>query len=270
MSTIRFERLFNRRERAVIIAIDHGEFDGPIPGMINLPETVLKIDSAVDGILLSPGMLPHCRDAFNYKGAPMAVARLNWSTVYCFQWGYKDSATVPAFRPKEALRLGADAVLISLTIETGSESQDAHNVEVFRDLCGEAKEFGLPVIGEYYPAEPEKLSPDELYRKVYVAARIISELGADLIKTFYTNDFRAVTGSCPVPVLGLGAEKLPTQLDALQLAADEVAEGAGGVVFGRNAIQVPDPAAFQRALCDVVKRGVSPEEAIKKYTVKDK
>ena len=269
MSNIRYDRLFNRSERAVIIAVDHGEFDGPIPGMIDLPQTAAKIDPAVDGILLSPGMLPHCKEAFNYKGAPLAIVRLNWSTVYCFQWKYKEAVTVPAFTPKEALRLGADAVLISLTLETESEAVDARNVEVFRSLCGEAKEYGLPVIGEYYPVEPDKLSPDEMHGKVFVASRIIAELGADLIKTYYTNNFQAITASCPIPILGLGAEKLPTQLDALKLAADEVADGAGGVVFGRNAIQVPDPAAFQRALCDVVKRDVSPGEAIERYNLKD-
>ncbi len=269
MENVRFERLFNRNERAVIIAADHGEFDGPIPGMINLPDTVSRIDPVVDGILLSPGMVPHCRHAFNYKGAPMSIVRLNWSTVYCFKWKYKEAVTVPAFRPKEALRLGADVVLVSLTLETGSEATDARNVEVFRDLCAEAKEYGLPVIGEYFPADAENLSPDELHNKVYVSARIISELGADLIKTFFTNNFTAVTESCPVPILGLGAEKRPTQLEALQLAADETAEGARGVVFGRNALQVPDPSAFQRALCDVVKRGVTPGDAVKKYGLKD-
>ena len=74
-----------------------------------------------------------------------------------------------------------------------------------------------------------------------------------------------MTESSPVPVLGLGAAKLPTQRAALQLAADEVAAGAGGVVFGRNAIQVPNPTAFQQALCDVVKRGMTPDEAVTKY-----
>jgi len=269
MSNIRFDRLFNRGDRAVIIAADHGEFDGPIPGMVNLPETVKKIDPVVDGVLLSPGMIPHCRHAFNYKGAPLAIARLNWSTVYCFKWEYKNAVTVPAFSPKEALKLGADVVLVSLTLQTGSEMTDALNVEVFRKLCAEAKDYGLPVIGEYFPAEPDSLSPQQLYEKVHVAARIISELGADLIKTFYTMNFENITESCPVPVLGLGAEKKPTQLEALQLAASEVAGGAGGVVFGRNAIQVPDPAAFQRALCDVVKRDVSPEEAAERHGLKD-
>ncbi len=268
MSNIKFERLFNRNERSVIIAMDHCEFDGPIPGMIDLAQTAAKVDSCVDGILLSPAMLPHCRHAFNYKGAPMAVVRLNWSTVYCYQWEYKDSVTVPAFSPAEALRLGADVALISLTLETGSEANDAHNVEVFRNLCNEAKQLGMPVVGEYYPAEPEKLSPEDLHKKVYACARIIAELGADLIKTFYTCRFKEVTRSCPVPVLGLGAAKCATQLDALKLAAMEVAGGAGGVVFGRNAIQVSNPAAFQRALCDVVKRGVSPATAAKKHKLR--
>ena len=268
-TNLRFERLFNRGERAVIVAMDHCEFDGPIPGMTDLAKTAAKVDACVDGILLSPAMLPHCRHAFNYKGAPMAVVRLNWSTVYCYQWNYRDSVTVPAFSPAEALRLGADVALISLTLETGSEANDARNVEVFRTLCREAKELGMPVIGEYYPADPDNLTPDELHAKVYACARIIAELGADLIKTFFTNQFKAVTASCPVPVLGLGAAKCPTQLKALQLAAEEVAGGAGGVVFGRNAIQVPDPAAFQRALCDVVKRGVKPAAAARRHKLVD-
>lgn len=268
-TNIRYERLFSRGERAVIVAMDHCEFDGPIPGMIDLAETARRVDPCVDGILLSPAMLPHVRHAFNYKGAPLAIARLNWSTVYCYQWKYKDSVTVPAFRPAEALRLGAEVALVSLTLETGSEANDAHNVEVFRSLCVEAKELGMPVIGEYYPAEPEALSPDDLHAKVYACARIIAELGADAIKTFYTNRFRAVTASCPVPVLGLGAAKTPTQLQALQLAEAEVRDGAGGVVFGRNAIQVFDPPAFQRALCDVVKRGMTAVRAVKKHKLRD-
>jgi DhnA family fructose-bisphosphate aldolase class Ia len=269
MANIRVERLFNGDKRCVIIAMDHCLFDGPIPGMEDLPETARKVAPCVDGILLSPGMLPHCAHALNYKGAPMAVVRLNWSTTYCFKWNYREACTVPAFRPAEALRLGADIALISLTLQTGSEATDAQNVEVFRRMCAESKDLGLPVIGEYFPAEAEKLTPEQLHASVYAGARIISELGADLIKTFYTEHFKTVTHSCPVPVLGLGATKLPTQIQALQLAAREVEDGAGGVVFGRNAIQVPDPIAFQTALCEVVKRGVSPADAARAHGLKD-
>jgi DhnA family fructose-bisphosphate aldolase class Ia len=262
---LRLQRLFNRKERAVIVAMDHCLFDGPTMGMINLTETAGKVAACVDGILLSPAMLPYCQDAFNYKGAPLAVVRLNWSTTYCFQWHYKQGATVPAFTAREALRWGGEVALVSLTLETGSEANDAHNVEIFRQICREAQELGMPVVGEYFPPEAETLAPDALQEKIYRGTRIIAELGADLIKTLYTRDFRSVTASSPVPVLGLGAAKLPTQRAALQLAADEVAAGAGGVVFGRNALQVPNPRAFQQALCDVVKRGLAPEAAVSKY-----
>jgi DhnA family fructose-bisphosphate aldolase class Ia len=90
-----------------------------------------------------------------------------------------------------------------------------------------------------------------------------------MIKTFNTNDFRKVTESCPVPIFGLGAEKTPTQIQALQLAADEIRDGARGVVFGRNAIQVNDPFAFQAALCEVVKNGLAPKEAVVKFKLKE-
>ncbi len=269
MRNIRYRRLFNRDERCVIIAMDHCLFDGPIPGMLDLSETARKVASCVDGILMSPGMLPHCSPAFDYKGAPMAVVRLNWSTTYCFKWKYDQAATVPAFHPAEALRLGADVALVSLTLETGSEETDARNIEVFRELCREAKDLGMPVVGEYFPVNAEQLSPEELQQKVFIGARIVSELGADLIKTFYTTDFKAVTSSCPIPILGLGAAKLPTQIKALELAAREVRDGAGGVVFGRNAIQVPDPISFQNALCDVVKHDVPPVEAARKHELKN-
>jgi len=39
---LRLGKLFNKGENAVIVAIDHGMFDGPIPGMINLEETSKK------------------------------------------------------------------------------------------------------------------------------------------------------------------------------------------------------------------------------------
>jgi DhnA family fructose-bisphosphate aldolase class Ia len=189
------------------------------------------------------------------------LVRLNWNTVYCFRWAYREALSVHAYSVEEALREGMDIPLVSLTLQTGSEERDAGNVEVYAQLVAEAHALGLPVIGEYFPAGHLEMTPDALHEDVLAGSRIAAELGADAIKTFYTKDFAAVTGSCPVPILGLGAEKLPTELDALKLAADEVRSGAGGVVFGRNAIQVSDPHAFQAALCEVVREGADPAKA---------
>jgi class I fructose-bisphosphate aldolase len=262
---IRLRRLFTSDQNAVIVAVDHGEFDGPLPGFIDLPEAIKAITPQVDGILLSPGMLSHCGHAFCYKGAPLPIMRLNWSTVYCFHWGYDEGFTVPAIRPAEAVARGAEIVLISLTLQTGDEALDAENVHGFCDLANEAKGLGLPVIGEIFPPSADELSAEELFEQVYTGCRIIAELGADAIKTFYTVNFDQVTAAVPIPIFGLGAEKTPREIDALQLARREIEGGARGVVFGRNVMQAQDPAKFIAALCEVVKEGRDPAEAAAEY-----
>jgi DhnA family fructose-bisphosphate aldolase class Ia len=257
---LRLQRLMGDG-RAVIIAIDHGLFDGLIPAMEDLPATAAKINPAVDAVLLAPGMIRHCHALFARPKRPLAMARLNWNTVYCFKLGYAKAKSVGSYDPAEALREGMDIALVSLTLQTGDEERDAANVEVFSRLTNACHAMGIPVVGEYFPAEHGNLSPEQLHENVLLGSRVVAELGADAIKTFHTCHFRAVTAACPVPVFGLGAEKLPTQADALALAQREIEEGAGGVVFGRNAIQVPNPFAFQAALCDVVKHGKAAADA---------
>jgi DhnA family fructose-bisphosphate aldolase class Ia len=252
--------------RAVIVACDHGEFDGPIPGMINLGETITRINPQVDGVLLSPGMIRHTGDYFTHKGAPLIIGRLNWDTVYCFHWGYNDAPAVEAFAPAEAAALGVEVALVSLTLKTGSEERDARNVEVFRRLTAQCHQLGLPVIGEYFPAYSDTLTPDEMYQQVKIGCRILAELGADMIKTFYTQQFNEVAAGCPAPIFALGAARLPTPLDALTLAHNEVNAGAQGVVFGRNALQVDNPLQFQTALIEVVKQGAAPDAAWQRAT----
>ncbi len=265
---IRLSRLFDGGN-AVVVAIDHGEFDGPIAGMEVLPETAQRIDPAVSAVLISPGMLTHCASLYTGRVAPIAMVRLNWSTVYAFHWGYHEADTVRAITVTDAVAAGADCVLASLTLCTGSEARDAANVRVFCDAAAEARTLGIPLVGECFPPDVDKLTPKQLHDQVFRGTRILAELGADLIKTFRTMDFASVTRSCPVPVLGLGAEKTPTQLDALRLAQCIVDEGGRGVVFGRNAIQVREPQRFQRALIDVVRQGMNADEAVKQHQLVD-
>jgi len=264
---IMLARLFSGG-RAVIVACDHGEFDGPIAGMEDFRATAAKIDPSVDGVLLSPGMIRFAGTLFGRRGSPLAVGRLNWDTVYCFRWGYRDAPAVEAFSPEEAASLGVEIALVSLTLRTGDEERDARNVAVFRSLAAGCRRVGLPVIGEYFPAAAETRSPEELHDEILTGCRILAELGADAIKTFHTTRFPEVVAGCPAPILALGAAKLPTPLDALALAAREVADGARGVVFGRNALQVADPPSFQKALCAVVREGADPAAAAARFGLK--
>ncbi|MCC6681356.1 MAG: hypothetical protein IT445_10695 [Phycisphaeraceae bacterium] len=255
--------------RAVVVAIDHGMFDGPIPGMEDLPATASKINPQVDAVLLAPGMIRHCSEVFSDGRGPLAMVRLNFNTVYCFGWAYREAHSVPAYDVEDALREGMDIALVSLTLQTGSEQRDAANVEIFCRLVNACHRLGVPVVGEYFPTGHLEMAPHQLHENVRMGCRIVAELGADAIKTFNTEHFQEVTSTCPVPVLGLGAEKLPTQEAALALAESEVKAGAGGVVFGRNAIQVPHPDRFQAALCDVVWHGISAAEAAARHNLVD-
>jgi DhnA family fructose-bisphosphate aldolase class Ia len=262
---IRLQKLFTRNENAVVIAVDHGYMDGPIPGMEDLPETVKKIDPGVDAILCSPGMLKNISHAFDYKGSPIPIVRLNWSTVFCFEWKYKKAYSVKAFGIKDAIALGAEIALISLTLKTGDERTDADNLELFAQMCNECREFGIPVIGECFPDKSDDISMEEMHDQVLRGTRILAELGADAIKTFHTYRFGEVIKGCPLPILGLGGHTTPDPVVSLRLAKQLIDEGCKGVVFGRNAMQRPDPMAYQKALIDVVKFDVTPETAAEKY-----
>jgi len=266
---IRLNRLFSENKNAVVVAIDHGMFDGPIPGMIDLPEVVKKIDPGVSAVLLSAGMLSHCGHAFNYKGAPMVMIRTNWSSHFVFHWGYNAGISVGAVSVVDAVAAGADLLITCLPLKTGSEAADSSNVELFCQTVSEARALGIPVVGEVFPTEPGVLSPEEMHNIVLTGCRIAAELGADLIKTFYTKNFSDVVAGCPVPILGLGAEKTPKQIQALELAERIVQDGGKGVVFGRNAIQVANPTAFQQALCAVVQKGMSAADAVKRYGLQE-
>jgi DhnA family fructose-bisphosphate aldolase class Ia len=262
---IRLGRLFGAAGRAVVVACDHGMFDGPHAGMEDIPAMLERLGDGPDAILLSPGMLPRAATYFGRRSAPLAITRLNFNSVFCFQWGYRESVISHLYQPEDAASNGADAVLVCLTLKTGSEAVDARNVEIFADLCLKAHRLGLPVVGEYFPHSHLTKDPAEFHAEILVGCRMLAELGADCIKTFHTQRFAEVTSKCPVPILGLGAEKTPTDLDALKLAESEVRDGARGVVFGRNAVQASNPGAFVAALQDVVKNGASAADACRRH-----
>ncbi len=128
----------------------------------------------------------------------------------------------------------------------------------------------MPLIGEVFPSDPFrlKLTTEEWHLHIRTLVRIAVEMGADLIKTYYTGErWNEVCEGVKVPVFGLGSEKTPRSIDALELARREVAAGARGVVFGRNVIQHPQPDRFLAALKAVVKVGLDPAAAVAKYGI---
>ncbi len=262
---IRLARLFDGSENVVIVAVDHGLYFGPLPGMINLPSVIDGIKGA-DGILMSPGMPAHCHQVFNGRTSPRLIIRLNWAPNYAAQWKYSHSHSVFMTSVEGAVQEGADMVIGSLTLKNPEEAEDAQNVEVFAECVAQKKALGIPMIGEVYPTGGDDTKPEDLQDHIYIGCRMAAELGADMVKTFYTGPkFEDITKATPVPVLALGAKKTPREIDALHLAADAVRAGARGIVFGRNVLQAKSPEKFLDALKEIVKAHKDPEAVAVKF-----
>ena len=118
---------------------------------------------------------------------------------------------------------------------------------------------GVPIVGEVYPAGHEDVAPEERHEQISIGCRIVAELGVDLIKTFHTGErFAEIVRSTPVPILALGSKKADREVEALELAATAIRDGARGVVFGRNVVCAQEPERFLEALQEVVKGGAEP------------
>ena len=141
---IRFSRLFGEGN-AVVVAIDHGLYNGPLPGLVNLPQVITSITGA-DAILTSPGMVSHCRSVFMKRGAPALVVRLNWGTQYATQWEYNTAQSVRLISAQDAVALGADIALVGLSLKTGDEALDAHNIEILSAYVTEKHKVGIPLL----------------------------------------------------------------------------------------------------------------------------
>jgi len=247
---IRKNKLFSNG-KPVIVAIDHGQYFGPIEKLIDLRKTVSKILNA-DGILMTPFVLSHLKEFFYSQSSPAIILRVNWTTALCMPWKYKQAHTVKVIDAEDALSYGADGILSNLTLQSGSERIDSENVKLFSEIARKKEKAGIPLIGEIIPNIPLS-EKKKLHKHVKEAVRIAWELGADMIKTYYTGEnFDEVIEGVPIPVFVLGGEKMKEEKDAINLVKKASEKGAGGIVFGRNVFQSKNPIHFIETLKAVI------------------
>lgn len=262
---IRLSKLFPEGKNSVVVAMDHGQTFGPMEGLENFTRAAERLKEA-DGVLLTAQMVRFSGNLFIGKGSPTFITRLNWNTIHCEPWEYQEAYITKALSAVSAVAAGAEVVLASLVLQTGSEAHDAQCVSVFSALAEEASALGVPLIGEVFPIGGLRSRPDEFHDYVKKMCRIICELGSDAIKTFYTGErFAEVVEGTPIPIFALGAEKTPRPIDALELAHKAAKAGARGVVFGRNVIQANDPSAFLRGLKAVIQGEALPDDAAAQF-----
>jgi fructose-bisphosphate aldolase/2-amino-3,7-dideoxy-D-threo-hept-6-ulosonate synthase len=263
--TIRLQKLFNGnllRENIVICAVDHGMFQGVQSGLEDLG---LRLQDAAtaDAILMGPGMIERFPKVFFRRAAPTLITRLGFTSAYCFQWDYHEGHSREMFTPEYLQSLGADAIVTSLQLKSSSQRIDAENAEAWGRVVMGKERLGLPLIGEFHPAVYENVDKDEWHDLIKTGCRILCELGADMIKTFYTDErFSEITEAVPIPIFVLGSKKMPREIDVLRLAEHAVRDGARGVAIGRNIFQSSNPRRMIGALKMVVKKGKPAGEAV--------
>jgi DhnA family fructose-bisphosphate aldolase class Ia len=263
--TLRLKKFIPDGERIIILPLDHGEFQGPRKGLVDFRQTLQVIDRGYNAILCAPGQFEHNWDIFAARKSVTSIVRINWDSDYCFQWGYTKGIHGVVLSPTQAAAMGVDVVLASISLGSGDAAIDSTNVEMFAKLVAEARSVGLPIGGEVYPGVYGQVSDEAFHDLISQSCRIVSELGADFIKTFYTGPrFSEIVKSTPVPLICLGADKVE-EIQALGLAEKAVQAGARGVVFGRNVFEGARPVDFLAALGEIVHKGASAAAAAKTY-----
>ncbi len=261
---LRVKRLFGSKRNLVVSAIDHVMEYGDQPGIETSREAIEKC-MGTDALLLSRFSLRRNWDLFAQKDAPMPVVRINWSSAFYYPLEYRKGFTEIATAVEDAVQDGAELVICSLFLENNDEEMETINVALFSEVVRQKERLGIPLIGECYVVEHQDISADALHEKVKRVSRVMAELGADLVKVFFTNRFEEVVKNTPVPVFSIGAEKLNTDIEVLSKAKNTVAAGARGIIFGRNIFMAKNPAALIAALNEVMNQGTSPENAVVKF-----
>jgi class I fructose-bisphosphate aldolase len=167
--------------------------------------------------------------------------------------------------PKQAMALGAEAIVIYFFVGYADDVEEAEHVEKVARFARECDRIGLPFIVEPIPLG-ERITGANYNELVKISIRMSAEIGADAIKAPYTNDvdfYREVVRSAGIPILILGGAKSKTLRDALEVVEEALESGARGTVFGRNVIQAPDPGEMVRSICQVVHGGKSSRDVTK-------
>jgi len=248
----RLARIFRPEDgRTVMLAIDHGYFQGPTSGLERIDLDVLPLVPYADALMVTRGVLrsvvpPAMQQGIVVRasGGPSILKELSNEEI--------------AIDIDDAARLGAAGMAVQVFIGGEFETQSVHNMTRLVDA---GLRSGIPVLG--VTAVGRELVRDARY--LGLATRIIAELGAQVVKTYFCDEgFERVVAGCPVPIIMAGGKKLP-ELEALTMARRAIDAGAAGVDMGRNIFQSDAPIAMIQAVSAVVHDGASSADALDLY-----
>ena len=245
----RLSQVFNPVSgRTVMLAVDHGYFQGPTTGLERIDQNIVPLIPNCDALFCTRGILRSVIPAdittpvfLRASGGPSILKELSDEHI--------------ALDIEDAIRLNASGIGIQVFIGGEHESRSVHNLTKLVDM---GSRYGIPVMA--VTAVGRDMVRDAQYFRL--ACRMCAELGANILKTYYVpEDFETVTSSCPVPIVMAGGKKL-AEIDALTMAYNAVQQGASGVDMGRNIFQSDTPKAMMEAVNKVIHENMKPADAL--------
>lgn len=248
----RLARIFSPESgRTVMLAIDHGYFQGPTTGLERIDINILPLAPYADSLMLTRGIL---RSIVPPSTQKPIVLRASGGTSILKELSNEEIAV----DIEDSIRLNVSAMAVQVFIGAEYEKESITNMTRLVDM---GLRHGIPTLA--VTAVGKDMARDARYFRL--ATRICAELGAHIIKTYYIEkDFETVCASCPVPIVMAGGKKIP-ELDALTMAHNAVQQGASGVDMGRNIFQSEEPIAMIQAVGAVVHNNEKPEKAFDLY-----
>jgi 3-hydroxy-5-phosphonooxypentane-2,4-dione thiolase len=248
----RLARIFNPETgRTVMLAVDHGYFQGPTTGLERIDINILPLVPYADTLMLTRGIL---RSIVPPSTTKSIVLRVSGGTSILSELSNEEIAV----DIEESIRLNVCAMAVQVFIGGEYEKQSIINMTRMVDM---GNRYGIPTLA--VTAVGTDMARDARYFRL--ATRICAELGAHYVKSYYIEEgFETVTASCPVPIVMAGGKKIP-ELDALTMAYNAIQQGASGVDMGRNIFQSDSPVAMLQAVRAVVHDNETPEKALDLY-----
>jgi 3-hydroxy-5-phosphonooxypentane-2,4-dione thiolase len=248
----RLARIFNPTSgKTVMLAVDHGYFQGPTTGLERIDISIAPLVPHADALMITRGALRTCIPAEMSK--PVVLRSSGGQSIL-----KELSNELVAVDVEDAVRLNASAMAVQVYIGGPHEHQSIGNLVKVVDA---GNRYGIPTLA--VTGVGKELVRDAKY--LGLATRICAEMGAHCVKTYFCEEsFARVAAGCPVPLDIAGGKKLP-ELDALKMAHEAVDQGASGVDMGRNIFQCDAPSAMIQAVRAVVHDREEPEKAFELY-----
>ncbi len=267
----RLSRMFHPRSgRCIDVAVDHGLF-GESSFLSGIEDMRAAMDTLVaagpDAIQLGVGQAPLLQERPG-RDKPALVLRVDVANVYGPAPPPDPFSVLIDDALGHSVRLDAACVCLNLLDVPGLEGlrrQCIENVTSLRTAC---ERVGMPLMVEPLAMRPAPAAGGAAYgidgdpERIVPLVRQAAELGADVIKADPTDDlaeYSRVVTAAGVPVLVRGGGRVGDE-ELLRRTHAVLKQGAAGIVYGRNVIQHPTPAAMVGALRAVVHDGAGPEE----------